>query len=314
MTSLLAVEEIELTFPWGTMAAKWWGRKDVRPIVAVHGWQDNAGSFDTLIPLLSSDWSYLAIDLPGHGRTSHLPGGISYNKMDLIFVFNELMEIYRWPKISFLAHSMGSIAAFVFTALFPKKVDLIIALDTIKPQVFTPKVAVKFLQYQSENLLLADKRNRDATSLPPTYAYDELVDRVILGSMQSVDRDKAKYMIERAVVESKDSPGKFHFSRDIRVKYMFDFHFAQDLCLEMAKHIRIPHLFIRASDKMFSEHPKHIKEIVELLQRTNPHFQVAHVVGTHHMHLNSPELVAPHVNEFLRRHPIDTEIASKSKL
>jgi len=37
-----------------------------RPIVCIHGWQDNAGTFDRLIPLLPREFSYLAIDLPGN--------------------------------------------------------------------------------------------------------------------------------------------------------------------------------------------------------------------------------------------------------
>lgn len=31
----------------------------------LHGWMDNAGTFDTLIPLLPKELSYLSIDLPG---------------------------------------------------------------------------------------------------------------------------------------------------------------------------------------------------------------------------------------------------------
>lgn len=37
------VEEIQIKFPWGHVAGKWWGPKNVRPIVSLHGWQDNAG-------------------------------------------------------------------------------------------------------------------------------------------------------------------------------------------------------------------------------------------------------------------------------
>lgn len=52
---------------------KWWGPKDKQPIIAIHGWQDNAGTFDPLIELLPKDLSILCIDLPGHGRSSHIP-------------------------------------------------------------------------------------------------------------------------------------------------------------------------------------------------------------------------------------------------
>ena len=46
--------------------------------LALHGWLDNAGSFDTLAPQLVSACprhALLCLDYPGHGRSSHLPPG-----------------------------------------------------------------------------------------------------------------------------------------------------------------------------------------------------------------------------------------------
>ena len=46
--------------------------------VALHGWLDNAGSFDTLAPQLVAECprhALLCLDYPGHGRSSHLPPG-----------------------------------------------------------------------------------------------------------------------------------------------------------------------------------------------------------------------------------------------
>lgn len=61
------------------LIGKWWGSRSVQPIIAVHGWQDNAGSFDKLAPLLCEEgFSIYAIDLPGHGHSSHLPPGCTY--------------------------------------------------------------------------------------------------------------------------------------------------------------------------------------------------------------------------------------------
>jgi hypothetical protein len=33
------VEEVKIKLPWGHVAGKWWGPKDVQPIVTLHGWQ-----------------------------------------------------------------------------------------------------------------------------------------------------------------------------------------------------------------------------------------------------------------------------------
>ena len=41
-------------------------------MIGLHGVQDNAASFDELAPYLRVP-SFLALDLPGHGRSSHFP-------------------------------------------------------------------------------------------------------------------------------------------------------------------------------------------------------------------------------------------------
>ena len=56
----------------------WWGSKTKQPVLALHGWQDNAGTWDKLSPYLLPEISILAIDLPGHGLSSHYPPGQMY--------------------------------------------------------------------------------------------------------------------------------------------------------------------------------------------------------------------------------------------
>ena len=46
-------------------AAKVWGKPNNRPILALHGWQDNAGTFDKLIPMLSPNFYIVCLDFVG---------------------------------------------------------------------------------------------------------------------------------------------------------------------------------------------------------------------------------------------------------
>lgn len=80
---------------------KLWGSRNKQPILALHGWQDNAGSFDSLAPLLSPNLPILSIDLPGHGYSSHMPlGQFYYIFWDGVIILRRIVKHYKWNKVS----------------------------------------------------------------------------------------------------------------------------------------------------------------------------------------------------------------------
>ena len=46
------VSELCVPVPWGEIRGKVWGPDHGRPVLCVHGWADNCGTFNNLIPLL----------------------------------------------------------------------------------------------------------------------------------------------------------------------------------------------------------------------------------------------------------------------
>lgn len=43
--------------------AKVWGPPDGKPVIALHGWLDNAGAFDNLIPLLPKNLRIISVGM-----------------------------------------------------------------------------------------------------------------------------------------------------------------------------------------------------------------------------------------------------------
>ena len=50
-------------------------------MLGLHGWRDNSGTFDRIVPLLPPSFYFVAIDVQGHGFSSHLPPGMPYHLM-----------------------------------------------------------------------------------------------------------------------------------------------------------------------------------------------------------------------------------------
>lgn len=291
--------EVTVKLPWGHISGKWWGPQVGRPILALHGWQDNAGTFDTLIPLLPPQIGILAIDLPGHGRSSWFPNGLMYHISDLVNVILMIMKEYSWEKVSILAHSLGSIVAFQLAGIFPEKVDLIIGMDTYKPTRHIEDNFTVTIERIIASFLIFDDRNRNSNE-PPSYSYEKCIEKVFIGSGKSVDRGKCAYLVERNVRKSAKLPDKLYFAQDSRVKAMNPGVWPDKQICDLLAHISCPVLFIKASDtKYFDESA--FEEHLKIL-RKNPRFEFHGVLGTHHVHLNEPQKVSGIISQFLMKH------------
>ena len=298
---------MRIQLPYGHVAGKWWGPKNIRPIVALHGWQDNAGTFDTLIPLLPSNISFLALDLPGHGLSSRIPDGMSYHSLDNLLLLNHIMKEYNWEKISLIGHSMGSVLGFIFASTFPNKVDFFIGLDALKPHITPPEKVAHRLEKNIMQLIQADKRNRE-NSEPPSYTYDELIERLHMGTFQSITKEACPYLLKRAIKKSSKYPDKYYFARDSRLKAHFGWGIGQDVCLNMAKRINMPYLFIKCKKSPFYEDIKYFNQVIDVLKENNQSFQLNYVDGTHHVHLTNPSCISGFLTNFLNKYWISLGI------
>ncbi|XP_011202460.2 probable serine hydrolase isoform X2 [Bactrocera dorsalis] len=291
-------EEISIPVPWGHLKGKWFGTKNVRPILGLHGWQDNAGTYDTLAPLLPNHLGFLSIDLPGHGHSSWLPMGISYHSIDYVSLLLRVMDYFQWDKISMICHSMSSINGFIFSALFPEKVDMMVGLDGLKPLARTSERIVDNYKSCMNSIILQE--NRINSSEPPSYDWDELVERLYNGSNKSVERETCKFLLERAVRPSKNNPQKYYFARDSRLKTTYFYSFGEEVPLSLARNINCPYMFIKALQSPYFEPRQHFEKTLEIMKQ-NPHFEFYEVEGSHHVHLNNPNKIAPMINSFIHK-------------
>lgn len=166
MSARVIIDELEFEVPYGKLAAKSWHEEtqESKRILALHGWMDNAGSFDNLMPKIKyKDGLYIvALDLPGHGKSSQFPPGSSYSDLNIMMEVRRCLCELNWTqpikkdangesdsnqdnnngskkKFSIIGHSLGAGLAMFYASLYPDDVDEIILLDFVKSRTSTPE-------------------------------------------------------------------------------------------------------------------------------------------------------------------------------
>lgn len=166
------------------------GRKNV--IVALHGWLDNAATFNEIRKHFS-DFHFIALDLMGHGMTQHRPASMPYyiwdNVSDLLLVLDQL----GLDKVTLLGHSMGASIATLFAGAFPDRIERLYLIEGLAPLV-----------YESSDLpsLMGDailKRRRMKSKKLRPYSDKEAAISVRMQGRWPVNRQAAEWLVERGL-------------------------------------------------------------------------------------------------------------------
>lgn len=291
------MDEFEIRAPWGHIACKWWGPKNIRPIICMHGWQDNAGSFDPLIPTLPNHLSYLVIEFPGHGFSSPIPHGMIYTYATFLYVLLLVIHEFKWKKVSLLGHSLGAMISYMYAAAFPDRCDMVVAVDIVKPDTLKKNYYRNFLLREINYLYVADVRNQN-NSEPPSYTYDVLVQKRFSSKEFPMDIESVRFLMYRGAEQSKSDPNKYYFNCDGRLK-LFEILIPVNVYDDIAKRIVSPFCFIKGQQS-FCPESEYVKMIENM--RPNKNFELHRIDGGHHLHLDHPKEVGAVITKFINKY------------
>lgn len=122
------------------LAVRTWNPAGSHPVIALHGWRDNAATFDTLAPLLP-DCRIVAIDLAGHGLSSWRSREAGYYIWSYIEDVLAVADALQWQQFSLLGHSMGGAVAALLAAVCPERISRLMLLDAVGPLSTPPAEA-----------------------------------------------------------------------------------------------------------------------------------------------------------------------------
>jgi 2-succinyl-6-hydroxy-2,4-cyclohexadiene-1-carboxylate synthase len=96
----------------------------------------NIDEFDEAIKLLSDEFSYLTIDLPGHGKTQVLGSDEYYTMPNTAQALINLLDELQINQCFLVGYSMGGRLALYLTLHFPKRFSKVI-LESASPGLAT---------------------------------------------------------------------------------------------------------------------------------------------------------------------------------
>lgn len=102
------------------------------PVIALHGWRDNAATFEKLGPLLPA-LRIVAIDMPGHGLSSWRDADGDYYIWSYLKEVLAVADALGWARFNLLGHSMGGAIASLLAGLMPERVGKLALLDAVGP-------------------------------------------------------------------------------------------------------------------------------------------------------------------------------------
>ncbi|WP_414572173.1 2-succinyl-6-hydroxy-2,4-cyclohexadiene-1-carboxylate synthase [Nostoc sp. CCY 9925] len=94
---------------------------DKQLILFIHGFMGNIDEFDEAIKLLSDEFSYLTLDLPGHGKTQVLGGDEYYSMPNTAQAIINLLDKLEITKCFLVGYSMGGRLALYLALHFPER-------------------------------------------------------------------------------------------------------------------------------------------------------------------------------------------------
>lgn len=275
----MSAEEVRFDFAHASLAAKCWGDASLPPLLALHGWLDNAGSFDALAPLLARHWQVVAIDLRGHGRSSHIAQGAWYHYVDYFDDLRALIDRLGVERIDLLGHSLGGTLASLFAAAYPERVGRLLLIEALGPLTTTLDDALPQLRRA------LDQHASFATRRP--LRVFATLDEAVAARMMANDLSDAaaRAIVERGV---RAVDGGWVWSSDPRLTLASPQRYTEDQVRAMLRGIRACTRLVLA-DPATGYLPA---TMMDARAACVADIRVVRVAGHHHMHLENAAVVA----------------------
>ncbi|KIG14194.1 hydrolase, alpha/beta fold family protein [Enhygromyxa salina] len=267
------------------LAALAWGPADGRPVLASHGWLDNAATMSRLAPMLCDALGLriISLDLPGHGLSEHKRG--PYHFIDSVADVIHAADALGWERFSLLGHSMGAGISTLVAGTVPDRIERCVLLEGLGPMADDAGQAARRLGRSLR--IEATKRHKAKRSFEhPDIAVARLRE------VAKMDLESARILLGRGLVQLEDG---WTWRADPGLRLDSRLRLTEEQVRAFLVAIKCPVLLVSASEG-WPHDPKLMRARVEAVAT----LEIAQIQGLHHVHLDDPEGVAALVIPFMR--------------
>lgn len=264
--------------------AQEWGLPGAIPVLALHGWLDNAASFDVLAPQLENV-HLVALDCAGHGLSGHRT---SYNIWEDVAEVFEIADQLGWQNFALLGHSRGAIISALSAGTFPERISHLALIDSITP----PTTPAPEAAQQLARSIVEIRRHRQRGF--PIYPDVDSAIEVREQAEHSLTREATRLLIRRGL---KAVEGGYTWSSDPKLKAASAFRLSDEHVRSFLQRITAPTLLVPAEQGVL-RNPERYSKAIECLANV----RVERLPGRHHLHMepDSAAKLSIILNQFLR--------------
>ena len=278
--------EFGIDIPLGRIAALRGGSEGGTPVLALHGWLDNAASFVPLARHLGGV-DLVAIDLPGHGRSAHLAIGSDYSFFGSVNVVLDIADALGWERFALLGHSMGAGIASLVAAACPQRITRFVAIEALGALAEIPeRTATRMREAVAASRALPKKALRVFPALEPA----------IRARMQAnaLSEPVARLLVERG---TREVEGGFVWSSDPRLTLPSFTRLTEAQVADLVAGIECPVKVIHG-DPAQPYLPDPVRRAHAAALRDG---ELVVIPGGHHLHMEQPDEVAKAIGDFFER-------------
>lgn len=273
------MQEVTLSLPSITLSGLQSGDKP--KILCLHGWLDNAASFQALMQAMP-DTPMLAVDWPGHGKSQWRSG--PYHFVDWVEDVYQIIEQHFDEPVTVIGHSMGGMVASAFCAAFGEKVRQLILIESAGVLSMEESQAKAQLR---KGILSRQKTIREEPVITPEQAI----------SAREAVSDFSRDLLTPIVMRNLEPfESGMRWRTDRRLRYVSPWRFSHTQALELLKDIEMPTCAIQGEKgyEMVEQGLQHFGDCYRQLTRYK-------VPGGHHPHIESAFECAQILSQYLEK-------------